>query len=70
MNDLKLIIEKFQAKPEDIAEVEPEVMDLTEYFNDLVELLWKDLMTIEMTLFEQCEVSLINLTTGFTKLTT
>lgn len=50
------IISKFTKKQATIEELEPNIVDAGESFNDIIYELWKKLMTIEMTLFEQCEV--------------
>lgn len=54
------IIGKFTAKQATIEELEPNIIDAGESFNDLIFDLWKKLMTIEMQLYEQCEVRFKN----------
>lgn len=65
-------INKFSAKQATIEQLEPIIMELGESFNDMLHELWKGLMTIEMQLFEQCEVSCycLILVTPLTMLTT
>lgn len=53
------IISKFTKKQATIEELEPNIVDAGESFNDIIYELWKKLMTIEMTLYEQCEVMLL-----------
>lgn len=53
------IISKFTKKQATIEELEPNIVDAGESFNDIIYELWKKLMTIEMTLYEQCEVRLL-----------
>lgn len=50
------LISKFTAKQATIEQLEPQLMDLGEAFNDALYELWKSLMTIEMQLYERCEV--------------
>ncbi|CAB3247675.1 unnamed protein product [Arctia plantaginis] len=63
---------KFKAKQITIEQLEPIIIDLGERYNDLLYDLWKNLMTIEMQLFEQCEESrvqfAVNMTEKITKL--
>lgn len=56
MVKMKDVIKKFVTKQSTIDQLEPVVVDLGELFNDMLYELWKSLMTIEMTLYEQCEV--------------
>lgn len=58
VDEMKTIIEEFQSKEKDssIDVIEARVVDLTELFNEALYALWKELMQIEMRLFEQCEV--------------
>lgn len=51
-------ISKFTAKQATLEQLEPAVVDLGDQFNDVLHDLWKDLMTLEMQLYEQCEVSI------------
>ncbi|CAH2981430.1 unnamed protein product [Chilo suppressalis] len=53
MNEL---IQKFTTKQATIELLEPAIVDLGDAFNDVLYELWKSLMTIEMQLYEQCEV--------------
>ncbi|CAG4946971.1 unnamed protein product [Parnassius apollo] len=66
------IIVKFAAKQATLEQLEPSIVDLGETFNDTLFELWKNLMTIEMQLFEQCEESrtqfAVNLTEMVSKL--
>lgn len=50
---------KFKAKQLTLEQLEPIIVDLGERYNDLLYDLWKSLMTIEMQLFEQCEVRFV-----------
>lgn len=50
-------INKFTTKQSTIDQLEPVIMELGDSFNDTLHELWKSLMTIEMQLYEQCEVS-------------
>lgn len=50
------IIGKFTAKQATMEQLEPNIIDAGEAFNELIYDLWKKLMTIEMQLYEQCEV--------------
>jgi hypothetical protein len=56
MNEL---IQKFTSKQATLDQLEPVLVDLGETLNDTLYDLWKKLMSIEMQLYEQCEVSLI-----------
>lgn len=54
MNEL---IQKFTTKQATIDQLEPSIIDLGEAFNEALYHLWKDLMTNEIQLYEQCEVT-------------
>lgn len=43
-------------KKETLEQIEPRVVDLSETYNEVLYELWKKLMTLEMQLYEQCEV--------------
>lgn len=47
---------KIDSKQMTIEEAEPFLIELGEQFHETLYELWKSLMTIEMQLFEQCEV--------------
>ncbi|CAH2039450.1 unnamed protein product, partial [Iphiclides podalirius] len=72
VNQMNELIAKFTAKQATLEELEPNVLDLGESFNDALFELWKNLMTIEMQLYEQCEESrtqfAVNLTEMINKL--
>ncbi|CAG9793993.1 unnamed protein product [Diatraea saccharalis] len=53
---LNELIQKFTSKQATIEQLEPLLVDLGDAFNDILYDLWKNLMTIEMQLYEQCEV--------------
>lgn len=55
------VIAKFMTKQATLEELEPNIVDLGEAFNDSLYEMWKNLMTIEMQLYEQCEVIKIHL---------
>lgn len=48
---------KFVAKQATLEQLEPQIVDLSDTFNEVLYDCWRQLMTIEMNLFEQCEVS-------------
>lgn len=50
------LIAKYTAKQLTLEVVEPAIAEASDKFNELVYELWKSLMTLEMQLFEQCEV--------------
>lgn len=54
MND---IIGKVTTKQATLEQMESNVIDTGEAFNDLIYDLWKKLLTIEMQLYERCEVT-------------
>lgn len=58
VDEMKEIIEKVLSKDKDstLDIMEPRIVDLSDLFNEALFALWKELMTIEMRLFEQCEV--------------
>ncbi|XP_049874456.1 dynein regulatory complex subunit 3-like [Pectinophora gossypiella] len=56
MNEL---IAKFTEKKATLEQVEPQIVELGDQFNDVLYDVWKKLMTLEMNLFEQCEESRI-----------
>lgn len=56
VNEMQEFINKFTTKQATIEELEPLIVDLGETFNEVLYHLWKSLMTIEMQLYEQCEV--------------
>ncbi|CAH0729933.1 unnamed protein product, partial [Brenthis ino] len=64
------IIGKFTAKQATIEELEPNIIDAGESFNDLIFDLWKKLMTIEMQLYEQCEESRVQFAVNMTEMIT
>ncbi|XP_068618661.1 dynein regulatory complex subunit 3-like [Battus philenor] len=72
LNQMNELIGKFTAKQATLEQLEPNIVDLGESFNDALFELWKNLMTIEMHLYEQCEESRtqfsVNLTEKITKL--
>ncbi|XP_013190894.1 dynein regulatory complex subunit 3 [Amyelois transitella] len=67
MNEL---INKFTTKQATIEDLEPKIMDLGEAFNEVLYELWKDLMTIEMRLYEQCEESRVQFSVNMTEMIT
>ncbi|XP_050675184.1 dynein regulatory complex subunit 3-like [Leptidea sinapis] len=72
MDQMNEIIGKVTAKQATLEQMETNIIDAGESFNDIVYDLWKKLMTIEMQLYEQCEESrvqfAVNLTEMITKL--
>ncbi|KPI97248.1 PREDICTED: leucine-rich repeat-containing protein 48-like [Papilio xuthus] len=72
VNQMNEVIAKFMSKQATLEELEPNIVDLGEAFNDSLYEMWKNLMTIEMQLYEQCEESrtqfAVNLTEMITKL--
>lgn len=58
LEQMNEIVKKFATKQATIEQLEPQLVTLVETFNDLLYTVWKSLMTIEMQLFEQCEVIL------------
>lgn len=59
VDQMNEVIRKFTAKQATIEQLEPQLIELGDAFNDILYELWKSLMTIEMQLYEQCEVSCI-----------
>lgn len=57
ISQMNEIISKFMSKQVTLEQLEPDILDAGEAFNDIIYDLWKKLMTIEMQLYEQCEVS-------------
>lgn len=62
VEQMNALIGKFATKQATIEQLEPQLMDLGEAFNDTLYELWKKLMTIEMELYERCEVRKISAT--------
>lgn len=56
VEQMNQIIGKYTAKQATLEQLEPNIIDAGEAFNDLIYDLWKKLMTLEMQLYEQCEV--------------
>lgn len=53
---LQGLLAKFVSKQATLEQLEPQILDFSDIFNDVLYECWKQLMTIEMNLFEQCEV--------------
>ncbi|XP_047534682.1 dynein regulatory complex subunit 3-like [Vanessa atalanta] len=64
------IIGKFTSKKATIDQLEPNIIDAGEAFNDIIYDLWKKLMTIEMQLYEQCEESRVQFAVNMTEMIT
>ncbi|XP_045495729.1 dynein regulatory complex subunit 3-like [Colias croceus] len=64
------IINKVTAKQATIEQVEPNIIDAGEAFNELVYDLWKKLMSIEMQLYERCEESRVQFSVNMTEMIT
>ncbi|XP_039755667.1 dynein regulatory complex subunit 3-like [Pararge aegeria] len=64
------IILKFTNKQATIEQLEPNIIDVGESFNDVIFDLWKKLMSIEMTLYEQCEESRVQFAVNMTEMIT
>ncbi|XP_045766707.1 dynein regulatory complex subunit 3-like isoform X1 [Maniola jurtina] len=64
------IISKFTKKQATIEQLEPNIIDTGELFNDVIFDLWKKLMSIEMTLYEQCEESRVQFAVNMTEMIT
>lgn len=56
--ELQTMVKKVNNKEETFENIESDLLDLGESFNDVLYEMWKKLMTIEMNLYEQCEVIL------------
>ncbi|XP_026499077.1 dynein regulatory complex subunit 3-like [Vanessa tameamea] len=67
MNEL---IGRFTSKKATIEQLEPNIIDAGEAFNDIIYDLWKKLMTIEMQLYEQCEESRVQFAVNMTEMIT
>ncbi|XP_050351560.1 dynein regulatory complex subunit 3-like [Nymphalis io] len=64
------LIGKFTSKKATIEQLEPNIIDAGEAFNDIIYDLWKQLMTIEMQLYEQCEESRVQFAVNMTEMIT
>ncbi|CAG9561376.1 unnamed protein product [Danaus chrysippus] len=70
VEQMNQIIGKFTAKQATMEQLEPNIIDAGEAFNDLIYDLWKKLMTLEMQLYEQCEESRVQFAVNMTEMIT
>ncbi|XP_063828297.1 dynein regulatory complex subunit 3 [Ostrinia nubilalis] len=70
VDQMNEIIRKFTSKQATIEQLEPQLMDLGEAFNDALYELWKSLMSIEMQLYERCEESRVQFSVNMTEMIT
>ncbi|KAL0871762.1 hypothetical protein ABMA27_004260 [Loxostege sticticalis] len=70
VEQMNALIGKFATKQATIEQLEPQLMDLGEAFNDTLYELWKKLMTIEMELYERCEESRVQFSVNMTEMIT
>ncbi|OWR55525.1 dynein regulatory complex subunit 3-like [Danaus plexippus] len=70
VEQMNQIIGKYTAKQATLEQLEPNIIDAGEAFNDLIYDLWKKLMTLEMQLYEQCEESRVQFAVNMTEMIT
>ncbi|XP_045450916.1 dynein regulatory complex subunit 3-like [Melitaea cinxia] len=70
ISQMNEIISKFMSKQVTLEQLEPDILDAGEAFNDIIYDLWKKLMTIEMQLYEQCEESRVQFAVNMTEMIT
>ncbi|KAJ0178160.1 hypothetical protein K1T71_005983 [Dendrolimus kikuchii] len=70
VDQMNEVILKFSSKQATIEQLESQIIDLGDAFNDVLYAMWKSLMSIEMQLYEQCEESRVQFSVNMTEMIT